>query len=68
MLKAQGHWAKDIEHFGTGKSRVLEIEQKKELFISSDLTSFSLTFHCVKKELIATMKKIYRTHFFLNGT
>ena len=27
VIKAQCHWANDIEHFGTDKVRVLEIEQ-----------------------------------------
>ena len=32
-IKAQCHWAKDIEHFGTDKLRVLEIEQKRIVYI-----------------------------------
>ena len=56
MIKAQCHWAKDIEHFSPDKLKVLEIE---ELFISSDLTPFSLTFNFVKIELLVTMKMIF---------
>ena len=63
MIKAQYHWAKDIEHFGTDELRVLELQQK-ELFKSSDFTPLILTFNCVKIDLIVTMKMINRTLFF----
>ena len=33
VFKAQCHWAKDIEHFGIGKLRVVEIEQKRIVYI-----------------------------------
>ena len=41
---------------------------RKNVFISSDLIPFSLTFTCVKIEVIVTMKMLYRTIFFKNGT
>ena len=64
VIKAQCHWVKDIEHFGTDKLRGFWDITEKELFISSGLTPFSLTVNCVKIEPIVTMKIINRTNFF----
>ena len=33
VIKAQCHWPKDREHFGTDKLRVLEIKQKRIVYI-----------------------------------